>query len=135
MAGLIEELKQEHAFITSLLDRARDSSISSAEAHRLLMSAQDALLAHLKKEDLQLYPVLKKAALENHAIKGTVDFYMQDMEEISNDAASFFETYSRDDSPIDIEFARAFGKLFATFVRRIRSEEMTLYKIYEKLNP
>lgn len=135
MAKLIDDLKREHADIASMLERVRDSNITNAEAHRLLMSAQQAFLAHLKKEDLQLYPALKKAALDDPAVKRTAEFYIQDMEEISKEATSFFAKYSRDDSPIDIEFARAFGRLFATFSRRMRSEESSLYKVYEKLNP
>ncbi|HJV65298.1 MAG TPA: hemerythrin domain-containing protein [Geomonas sp.] len=135
MARLIDELKKDHSAITSLLDRLKDSRVTNKEAHQILLSAQASLLAHLKKEDLQLYPVLHGAAEKDPALKRTVDFYARDMDEITRKAGEFFQKYSRDDAPIDIEFAKAFGNLFATISRRLRSEENMLYKEYEKIRP
>lgn len=135
MARLIEELKKDHTAIENMLARAKDSSISHKEAHKILIAAQASLLAHLKKEDAQLYPVLNKAAASDANLKRTVDFYAKDMEEITGNAISFFQKYSSPDSAIDIEFAKAFGRLFATISRRQRSEESSLYKEYEKLKP
>lgn len=135
MARLIDELKNDHQAMSKLLDRLKDSRVSNDEAHKILLSAQTSLLAHLKKEDSQLYPVLYQAAKENPALKRTVDFYTKDMEEITRKAVEFFEKYSRHDSRIDIEFAKAFGNLFAVISRRLRNEENTLYKEYEKLRP
>jgi hypothetical protein len=134
MARLIDELKRDHVAIESMLAKVKDTSLSSKEAHKILISAQATLLAHLKKEDLQLYPVLAKAAGSDANLKRTVDFYAKDMDLISKDAVEFFGKYSAPDAAIDIEFARAFGKLFATLSRRLRSEEGSLYKEYEKLH-
>ena len=58
MARLIEELKKDHAAIAALLDRVKDPNVTNSEAHKILLSAKASLLAHLKKEDVQLYPVL-----------------------------------------------------------------------------
>jgi len=135
MARLIDELKKDHAAIEGMLTRAKDSSISHKEAHKILLAAQASLLAHLKKEDAQLYPVLNRAAASDPNLKRTVEFYAKDMEEITGNAVEFFKKYSAADAPIDIDFARAFGKLFSTISRRQRSEENSLYKEYEKLNP
>ena len=135
MARLIDELKKDHAAIESMLAKAKDPSISHKEAHKILLAAQASLLAHLKKEDAQLYPVLNKAALHDGNLKRTVDFYAKDMEEITGNAIDFFKKYAAADAAIDIEFAKAFGKLFSTISRRQRSEESTLYKEYEKLIP
>ena len=134
MARLIDELKQDHAAIESMLTKAKDSSISHKEAHKILLAAQTSLLAHLKKEDLQLYPVLNRAAASDANLKRTVDFYAKDMDEITGNAVEFFKKYAAADSPIDIEFAKAFGKLFSTISRRQRNEENSLYKEYEKLH-
>lgn len=135
MARLIDELKKDHAAITSLLDRLKDSSVSNSEAHKILLTAQASLVAHLKKEDAQLYPVLSEAAKSDAGLKRTIDFYAKDMDQITHNAVEFFAKYSRHDSRIDLEFAKAFGNLFATISRRLRSEEGTLYKEYEKLRP
>jgi iron-sulfur cluster repair protein YtfE (RIC family) len=134
MARLIEELKREHAEIARLLDTVKSPKISNAEAHKILLSAKNTLISHLRKEDTQLYPLLNKAAESNTSLKRTVDFYARDMDEITAKAIAFFDKYSKDDAPIDLEFAKAFGNLFATISRRLRSEESTLYLEYEKLS-
>jgi iron-sulfur cluster repair protein YtfE (RIC family) len=133
MARLIDELKKDHAAMESMLARAKDPGISHKEAHKILVTAQASLLAHLKKEDAQLYPVLTKAAASDPNLKRTIDFYAKDMEEITGNAVSFFQKYASSDAPIDIEFAKAFGRLFATLSRRQRNEENSLYKEFEKL--
>jgi hypothetical protein len=135
MARLIDELKKDHVEITALLDRLKSSSVSNNEAHKILLTAKASLLAHLKKEDAQLYPALNNAAQDNTGLKRTVDFYAKDMDVITKNAISFFDTYSRNDATIDLEFAKAFGNLFATISRRLRSEESILYKEFEKLMP
>jgi len=132
MAGLIEELKRDHVAIESMLAKAKDSSISHLEARKILMAAQTSLITHLKKEDDQLYPVLNRAALSDAALKQMVDFYCKDMEEITSNAISFFDKYSPANAAINLEFVEAFGKLFSTITRRLRNEENTLFKEYDK---
>ena len=133
MTRLIDELKKDHAAIEGMLARVKDSSITSKEAHSILIAAQASLLAHLNKEDAQLYPVLHQAALSDVALKRTVDFYAKDMDEITRNAVAFFDKYSPADATIDIEFAKAFGRLFATISKRLRNEENSLYREYEKI--
>ena len=135
MARLIDELKRDHIEIDAMLAKVRDSKISHKEAHRILIAAKVKLLAHLKKEDLQLYPVLNKEAANDAALKRSVDFYAKDMIEITADAVAFFDKYSPADAAIDIEFARAFGRLYSILSRWLRSEESTLYPAYEKVHP
>lgn len=135
MARLIDELKKEHAAMVGMLERAKDPRISHKETHKILIEAQTSLLAHLRKEDSQLYPVLDRAAASDEKLKRTLDLYAKDMEDISRNAVEFFKKYSPSDAPIDIEFAKAFGRLYSTIIRRQRSEESTLYREYEKLNP
>ena len=135
MTRLIDELKKDHAAIEGMLAKVKDSSITSKEAHTILIAAQASLLAHLKKEDAQLYPVLHQAALSDAALKRTVDFYAKDMDEITRNAVAFFDNYSKPDAAIDIEFAKAFGRLFATISKRLRNEENSLYREYERIKP
>ena len=133
MSRLIEELKRDHVAIGNLLNKLKDPQVSNQEAHKILLSAQASLLAHLKKEDAELYPPLLRAAKDNASLRRTVDFYAKDMEEITTRAVEFFRNYARPDSRIDLEFAKAFGNLFAIISRRLRSEETTLYREFEKL--
>lgn len=133
MSRLIEELKKDHVAISNLLTRVNDAKVSHKDAHAILLTAKASLIAHLKKEDAQLYPVLNKAALADPVLKRTIEFYARDMEEITRNAIQFFDKYSKNDVPLDLEFAKAFGNLFATISRRLRSEETTLYKEFDKL--
>ncbi len=133
MATLIDELKKDHAAIAALLDRVKDPKICDEEAHKILLTAQNSLIAHLRREDVELYPALSEAAQHDAGLKRTLDFYARDMDGITRRAVEFFEKYSRRDSRIDREFAKAFGDVFAAISGRLRSEETTLYREYEKL--
>jgi hypothetical protein len=133
MSKLITELKKDHADLAQLLNKVRDPQVTNEEAHKILLAAQHTLIAHLKKEDLQLYPVLHRAAESNTGLKRTVDFYAKDMAEITAKTVEFFAKYPRSESHIGLSFAKDFGNLFATISRRLRSEESTLYKEFEKL--
>ena len=135
MSELIDELKRDHVAIENMLTRAKDANISHKEAHTILIAAKVSLIAHLKKEDAKLYPVLNNAAQENAGLKRTMDFYAKDMVEITRNAIAFFDKYSSPDAANDIEFAKAFGELFSTISIRLRDEEKTLYKEYEKIKP
>ncbi len=131
MSKLVEELKQDHKVIAETLNKVRGLGIASEEGQSTLLSAKDGLLAHLKKEDEQLYPVLNNAAKSDDNLKRQLDMFAKDMEEISIGALEFFAKYSSGGS--GIEFAKDFGSLFATLSQRIRNEESIIYKKYDEL--
>lgn len=133
MSQLIEELKIDHTAIVNVLDEISKLGISSKEGQRKLLDAKQGLLAHLKKEDDQLYPVLKSAAEKNPALKQTLEIFAKDMAGISTAAIDFFGKYSSGGS--GLEFAKDIGNLFTTLKSRIRKEEDILYKEYDRLNP
>ena len=68
MAGLIQELKEHHIQVLSILRLAKINGFATLETQELLRSARATLLDHLRKEDLELYPVLHTAATKNPAI-------------------------------------------------------------------
>jgi len=133
MSKLVEELKKEHAAIAEILVKVRELGIGSPEGRTLLISAKESLLAHLRKEDRELYPVLRKKPESDERLKKTMDVFAKDMESISQAALDFFNKYSQGGSGVD--FARDFGRLFIVLRGRINKEEDILYKEYEKLCP
>lgn len=133
MSKLIDELKKEHAAIVAILNEVGKSGVSSKEGQQKLLDAKTGLLAHLKKEDEQLYPVLNKAAEKDPSLKQTLSFFAGDMVGISKTAIEFFGKYSQGGS--GIEFAKEIGKLFTILKSRISKEEDIIYKEYERLNP
>ena len=72
MSDLVAELKNEHVFLVDTLHKAKDLIVTSEERQSTLHDAKNAFLAHLKKEDEQLYPVLCKAAENDVELKQTL---------------------------------------------------------------
>ncbi len=132
MSALIEELKGEHAEIIAMLNEVKELGILSKEGQARLMSAKEHLLAHLKKEDERLYPVLRKEAERNKNLKKEVAMFTMDPEYVSRVVSEFFDKYSGGE--IDENFSINFESLLAALNARIRNEEDALYEEYEKIN-
>jgi len=96
------------------------------------MSAKNSFLAHLKKEDEQIYPLLNRAAENDPELKTTLDFYAKNMDEISITVFDFFEKYSYGDS--GLEFSTDYGIFYTTLSMRISKEEAVIYKKFDELN-
>ncbi len=96
------------------------------------MSTKADLLAHLKKEDEHLYPVLKKEAEINKHLESILDSFSSEMENISRSALEFFEKYS--DGVLDSKYVEAFETLYAALSARMNNEETVLFAEYEKIN-
>ena len=62
MSKLVDELKKEHSVIVETLNKVKNLGFVSEEGQNILLAVKKNLLAHLKKEDEQLYPFLKNAA-------------------------------------------------------------------------
>ncbi len=150
MSALIEEFKREHAKIIAMLNEVKEFGILSKEGQAKLMTIKAHLLAHLKKEDEKLYPVLRKEAEDNERLKNTLDLFAMDMEKVSSVVQKVFDKYS--EGEIDEDFPRTkcaedfprtkgaedfsinFDSLFAALSTRIRNEENALYEEYEEIN-
>lgn len=131
MAKLIKELKKDHEVILAILNKVKELGIGSREGQEKLLSVKNLLLAHIKKEDDQLYKVLNKAAENDSDLKHTIDVFAKDMDNISRVAFEFFSKYINGGS--GIEFAKDFGRLYALLGERIRREESIIYARYERL--
>ncbi len=131
MSALIEELKRDHAKIMTMLNEVKELGILSKEGQAKLMSAKAHLLAHLKKEDERLYPVLRKEAEHNKNLKKEVAMFAMDPEYVSRVVSEFFDKYSGGE--IDENFSINFESLFTSLNARIRNEEEALYEEYEEI--
>lgn len=131
MSRLVEQLKSEHVAIVGVLGQVKELGISSMEGKQKLIAAKESFLAHLRKEDAELYPVLRKAADNDPRLKQNLEMFAKDMDQISKATLQFFEKYTQGGP--DADFARDFGTLFATLGARTRKEENILYQEYDKL--
>ena len=131
MSALIDEFKREHAEILAILKDVKRLGIHSEEGRSKLMSAKGHLLEHLKKENEQLYPDLKKEAEDNKTLQDELDIFAIDPEYLSRVAIEFFDRYSGGATEKDSEIN--FESLYAAINARIRNEEETLYQEYEEI--
>lgn len=131
MAKLTEELRLEHQDITAKLNKVREMGIGSPEAQKLLYLVKESLIAHLQKEDKELYPVLKQRAQTDEDLNRIMVLFAKDMDSISKAAMNFFNKYEKGGS--GIEFSKDFGRLFVTLSGRISKEEDILYKNYDQI--
>lgn len=127
---LIDEFKKDHVELVSTLNKVKELGITTKEGQARLLAAKEGLLAHLKKEDAQLYPFLKKEAEGDSGLKNLLDTFAKDMDNISKSALDFFAKYANGGSTV--EFAKDFGTLTAALSKRIRQEENLLYPEYTK---
>lgn len=132
MSALTDDLKKEHSAVKDLIEKIRKMEIGSPEQIESLKKIKDALLAHLKKEDEHLYPVLKKKMAEDKRLASTVEWFINDMDKVSKEALDFFEKYTKEGSDLS-SFPADFGKFVALLSDRIRKEETTLYPAYDKV--
>ena len=132
MSALIEEFKREHSEIVAMLNEVEGLEILSKEGQSKLMPAKERFLTHLKKEDEQLYPVLRKDAENNKQLESALDLCAIDMENVSRIVLEFFDKYYG--GVIDEDFPREFERFFAAISKRIEAEEDILYDEYESMN-
>ena len=132
MSILIKELKKDHSEIVATLNEIKELGILSKEGQAKLLSAKERLLAHIKKEDEQLYPVLKKAAKNNKQLKNALDLCAIDMENVSRIVLEFFDKYSREVPGEELQ--REFENLCEALGKRMTNEEDVLYEEYDMMN-
>ncbi|MCC6140560.1 MAG: hemerythrin domain-containing protein [Nitrospira sp.] len=124
-------MKEHHIHLLSILQLAKINGFATLETRELLRSARTTLLDHLRKEDIELYPVLRTAAIKDPAIQDTLETFAKDMAETSQVAVGFFKKW--DQGGTDHDLSKEFGLLQAKLVSRIRREEELLYPLYEQI--
>ena len=131
MTDLITELKNEHTYLVETLQKVKDLLITTREGQETLLSAKEAFLKHIKKEDEKLYPVLEKAAVNDSALKEVIDNFIKEMNIVSKTTIEFFDKYSNGGK--DERFAADFARLYIKLSRRIKNEEEIIYKKYDEI--
>jgi hypothetical protein len=130
MSKLIDKLKSDHRDLVKILEEVKKLGVTPAGLAKL-KTAKAGLLAHLKHEDVELYPKLRNAAKSDPTLKSMLDLFAKEMEGITTFALNFFNKY--ENAKTDVGFAKDFGKLLGELGNRIRREETLLYEAYEKI--
>lgn len=132
MSKLIDELKNEHKWIQHLLGQVKSVGITSTAGIEKLLLSKKALLAHLKKEDDKLYPILRDAGKTNQDINLTLKMFTDDMKSITDQVISFYAKYENGIQN-KLDFATDFGVIVSILNDRIWREETILYPKFESL--
>lgn len=130
MSQLVTSLKREHQILVETLEKVKSLGVTTPEAQKMLHAAKSALVAHLKKEDAELYPALRRAAEKNPSVKPLVDRFQSEMTSITPKVLAFFDKYQKGGT--GLEFGRDVGRLLSDLGNRIRKEELDLYPAYDQ---
>ena len=130
MIELVEELKKGHSLVIEALNQARKLGIDTKEGQNEILSAKDTILAHMKKEDEEFYPVLRKAAESNSKLNELIAEFDKDIKEISHYSIEFFDNKN---AVMGSNLAAETEKFIAILDRRILREETFLFEEFKKL--
>lgn len=127
---LVEELRNEYISIVETINNIEKLGIYTREGVRELLYAKIDFLAHLKKEDEEFYPKLKKIAKYNREFKKKLDYLSKNIEEVTQFVLQFFDRYSAGGA--DIRFKSDCERIYSILKARTLNEEL-LFNEYEKL--
>lgn len=127
---LIQTLKNEHRELVAALKEIQQKGIVSPDGRKVFFVIREKLLAHLKHEDEEFYPRLRKAAERDKSLNELLNVFARDMKQITDTAQNFFKKYSKEST--GVEFAGDLGKLFVMLGNRISREENILFAAFLK---
>ncbi|MFH1800949.1 MAG: hemerythrin domain-containing protein [Candidatus Omnitrophota bacterium] len=131
MSDYIYTWRMEHARILDILTQTIKLGISNRTGQMKLQELKKALESHLTNEDLNLYPVLRKAAETDVNLRRELFLFAADMDQITMEIKAFFRKEERD--PMSRDLAAEFHKISGAIRSRIAREESLLIKELEKL--
>lgn len=125
MAPLVEYLKQEHRELKTQVAVIKQHGVMTAEGFAGLQRLRELLQKHIDHEDRDMYPRLEKAAQEDENLRILLARFSKEMNEITGEAAQFFELYKA--PTLSLDFAHGVARLFSMITNRIITEESVLY--------
>jgi len=129
LLNLIDELSTEHSDLCISFGNLERLDISSEESHKEIQSLKASLLAHLRRENEELYPQLREMAFNNLQLQRTLDWFTRDLARISAVLILFLDKYSDGGPPL--AFKRDFSRLNKILNALIKQEERLIYTEYQ----
>lgn len=130
--SFVGKLKKEHLVIVNMLSEAQKAGVDKKDGQDKLMAIKDKLLAHLNTEDTEFYPLLKKVAEKDKALKEAFDFFGKDFELITTRCNEFFNRYADNCSGKSCLYD--FKDFFSLLKQRMRKEELVLFAISKNIH-
>ncbi|MCP5368707.1 MAG: hemerythrin domain-containing protein [Hyphomicrobiales bacterium] len=131
MSELVEELKREHAALFALLDEIAALGVETAAGRARLMDARDLFVAHLRKEDRHVHPVIAAEEAHDPELHEIMDLMDCNLRDVTHCVENFFTKHAGGGHADT--FAGDFELISAMLHNRMRREEKVLLREYEKL--
>ncbi|OGT89126.1 MAG: hypothetical protein A2286_11600 [Gammaproteobacteria bacterium RIFOXYA12_FULL_61_12] len=132
--GLIKQLVSDHRDLLALYKRIEEGRVSAdyRRVDSLLEEFAGALRSHLLTENVKLYVYLKHALSNDPENAALMQQMRSEMMHIGKSVVSFLEKYHKCswDDPSRKQFAADMAQIGAVLVKRINTEEDTLYPLY-----
>jgi iron-sulfur cluster repair protein YtfE (RIC family) len=132
MSEFIDSLREEHAAIKESLIKIGSMDLSSKDARLQLSIIQEVFIKHLQKEDDEMYPRLKEAALSDAQLMNILKYMEDEIKLISQFVFIFFDKFSKKTDSVG--FDREFSLICSTLIKRIEKEEEVFFPEYEKIS-
>lgn len=129
MSQLTDKLKRDHKALAEAIEEIKKLGPAHPEFSKKLNAAKLALVAHVKHEETDLYPSLKKAGETDIKVKSTLKILASDMETVTAGVLGFFAKYEKGGDPA--EFTREVVRIQMNIATRIRREEESLYPLFD----
>jgi hypothetical protein len=130
MSDLISELEADHRLILAHLESIKEAKFAREVAARELAAAKALIVAHLAKEDKELYrPLLANASAQSTAMQ-----FQERMKVITTDVIAFFNTYDLSKAQdLGLPFVRDLGTIIGKLKTRMTQEEERLYVLFRQV--
>lgn len=125
MTKLVEQLKQEHHELKAQVAAIKQRGVMTPEGFAGLLHLRYLLQGHIAHEAQNMYPRLERAAKQDEAVRSLLARFAEEMNEITHEAARFFDMYTAPTRSLD--FARDVARIFSMITNRIITEEAVLY--------
>jgi hypothetical protein len=135
MSSLVETLKAEHAAVLLMVGQLQ-IELNATELDKVsqtLTRLKVALLAHLAREDAELYPGLVEMAEKagDASMARGARAFQDNMKRISEGLVAFLGKYEGKKFDV-VAFNRDWKSIVEVLGARITAEETTLYPMYER---
>ena len=131
---VVEKLEVQHVALLNIFKNIADEDLDYDVRLTKLRKSKEVLLAHLKQEDEEFYPVLREAAKEDKHLEWLLSTYDRIMETTVADALKFYDNYSDGWKHVKRhKFQFDLKDLMGLLQYRIEREESKLYPEYYRI--
>jgi hypothetical protein len=133
MTNMIDELRTDHLDLSISFDGLGDIDVTSEAGKDSLRRVKAVFLAHMKRENDELYPALRDASFNNGKLQQTLDWFTKDFVRIFAVTILFLDKYA--EGGTQREFEKAHNRLNKILNALLRQEENIIFTEYLKIHP